>query len=75
MGASHCVSHFRPFNKIDIFYLNRAAFQLSPWLAQPVTVLHDPEMAVTDVVAHFVTVGGTSQRRIAQGGGRVLPEP
>ena len=50
-GASHCVSHFRPFNKIDIFYLNRAAFQPSPWLAQPATILHDPEMVVADGVA------------------------
>ena len=51
MGASHCVSHFRPFNRIDIFYLNRVAFQPSAWLAQAVTVLHHPEMVVTDVVA------------------------
>ena len=50
-GASHCVSHFRPFNKIDIFYLNRAAFQPSPWLPQPVTILYDPEMVVAGVVA------------------------
>lgn len=41
-GAQHCVSHFRPFNKIDIFYLSADAVEPSPWLALPTTVLHDP---------------------------------
>lgn len=50
-GASHCVSHFRPFNKIDIFYLNQAASRPSPWLAQPTMILHDPEMVVADRLA------------------------
>jgi hypothetical protein len=40
--ASHCVSHFRPFVKIDIFYFSENALKPSPWYALPVKILHDP---------------------------------
>jgi hypothetical protein len=45
-GASHCVSHFRPFVKIDIFYFSETALKPSRWYALPVKILHDPHDAV-----------------------------
>lgn len=30
-GAQHCVSHFRPFGKIDIFYIDASTFRPDPW--------------------------------------------
>ncbi len=45
------MSHFRPFVKIDTFYLSRRAFVPSPWLALPLRILHDPQGIVADVVA------------------------
>jgi predicted nucleotidyltransferase len=50
-GAIHCVSHFRPFLKIDIFYLDQSTLAPSPWLTLPVGILHDPQHIVADVVA------------------------
>lgn len=49
-GAQHCVSHFRPFGKIDIFYYNAAALSPSPWYRLPIRILHDPEGIVADLV-------------------------
>ncbi|MFK0382885.1 hypothetical protein [Agrobacterium sp. NPDC090273] len=48
-GTHHCVSHFRPFNKIDIFYLNAAKLTPSPWYRLPMIILHDPERIVADL--------------------------
>ncbi len=50
-GAAHCVSHFRPVVKIDIFYLSQSAFAPSPWLTLPLKILYDPRGLVADVVA------------------------
>lgn len=49
-GAQHCVSHFRPFGKIDIFYYNAAALVPSPWYNLPIRILHDPKGIVADLV-------------------------
>ncbi|MCG8270398.1 nucleotidyltransferase domain-containing protein [Aquamicrobium sp. NLF2-7] len=49
-GAQHCVSHFRPFGKIDIFYYDAAALTPSPWYRLPIRILHDPEGFVADLV-------------------------
>ncbi len=49
-GAQHCVSHFRPFGKIDIFYYDAAALTPSPWYRLPNSILHDPEGIVADLV-------------------------
>ncbi|TGR72435.1 hypothetical protein EN837_03565 [bacterium M00.F.Ca.ET.194.01.1.1] len=51
-GARHCVSHFSPFNKIDIFYLDAAALKPSPWYRLPVIIHHDPEKVVAGLVDH-----------------------
>lgn len=50
-GAEHCVSHFRPFLKIDVFYLDAAAFAPSPWLRLPIRVFLDRTGQVRDVIA------------------------
>jgi len=49
-GAQHCVSHFRPFGKIDIFYYDAAVLAPSPWYRLPIRVLHDPEGIVADII-------------------------
>jgi hypothetical protein len=48
--AQHCVSHFRPFNKIDIFYYASDALKPSPWYTLPIRILHDPEGLVADLI-------------------------
>jgi hypothetical protein len=50
-GAQHCVSHFRPFGKIDIFYHDKATLQPSPWYALPTTILYDPQGFIRDFIA------------------------
>lgn len=50
-GAQHCVSHFRPFGKIDVFYYDAAALAPSPWYRLPIRILHDPEGIIADIVA------------------------
>jgi hypothetical protein len=49
-GAQHCVSHFRPFNKIDIFYYSADTLHPSPWYTLPVKILHDPDGILADLV-------------------------
>ncbi|MBB4146189.1 hypothetical protein [Rhizobium rhizoryzae] len=49
-GARHCVSHFRPFNKIDIFYLDATMLMPSPWYRLPTIILYDPEKLVSSLV-------------------------
>lgn len=34
-GTRHCVSHFRPFNKLDVFYLDAEKITPSPWYRLP----------------------------------------
>jgi hypothetical protein len=49
-NAQHCVSHFQPFGKIDIFYYDAAALTPSPWYRLPINILHDPQGVVADLV-------------------------
>jgi len=49
-GAQHCVSHFRPFNKVDIFYYAADALRPSSWFTLPVKILHDPHGIVEDLL-------------------------
>lgn len=48
--AQHCVSHFRPFGKIDIFYYSAASLRPSPWYRLPIRILYDPEGIVANLV-------------------------
>ena len=50
-GALHCVSHFRPFGKIDIFYFNQDALRPSPWYRLPIKILHDPSGVIAALIA------------------------
>jgi predicted nucleotidyltransferase len=49
-GAQYCVSHFSPFGKIDIFYLNQAHLAPSPWYTLPIRILHDPSGVVASLL-------------------------
>lgn len=49
-NAQHCVSHFRPFCKIDIFYYDAARLMPSPWYRLPIRILHDPNGIIAGVV-------------------------
>jgi hypothetical protein len=49
-NAQHCVSHFQPFGKIDIFYYDAAALNPSPWYQLPTEILYDPKGIVADLV-------------------------
>jgi predicted nucleotidyltransferase len=49
-GTQHCVSHFRPFLKIDVFYWTPAIFTPSPWFAMPAQVFLDRDGLVQDVL-------------------------
>src|SRR5690606_32371530 len=46
----HCVSHFRPFGKIDIFYYDVSSLEPSPWYTLPIAILYDPKGIVADLV-------------------------
>jgi hypothetical protein len=49
-NTQHCVSHFQPFGKIDIFYCDAAKLTPSPWYRLPIKILHDPKGIVADLV-------------------------
>lgn len=49
-NTQHCVSHFQPFGKIDIFYYDAAALTPSPWHLLPIKIVHDPKGVVADIV-------------------------
>ena len=49
-GTQHCVSHFRPFLKIDVFYLSPSTFVPSPWLKLPAQIFLDRTGVVREVL-------------------------
>ena len=55
-NAQHCVSHFRPFAKIDIFYYSTGLLHPSPWYGLPIKILHDPQGFVADLVTRSKTL-------------------
>jgi predicted nucleotidyltransferase len=50
-GTQHCVSHFRPFLKIDVFYWTPTIFKPSPWFGMPAKVFLDRDGLVQSVLA------------------------
>jgi predicted nucleotidyltransferase len=50
-GTQHCVSHFRPFLKIDVFYWTPSVFRPSPWFRMPAKVFLDRDGLVRSVLA------------------------
>jgi len=49
-GSQHCVSHFRPFLKIDVMYWTPSIFRPSPWFGRPATVFLDRDGSVRTVL-------------------------
>ena len=45
-----CVSHFKPFNKIDVLYFKPDELQPSPWFLLPTKVIYDPQNLVGEVI-------------------------
>ncbi|MCF2147993.1 nucleotidyltransferase domain-containing protein [Desmonostoc muscorum LEGE 12446] len=45
-----CVSHFHPFNKIDVLYYQPENLQPSPWYLQPVQVIYDPKKLIHQLI-------------------------
>lgn len=45
-----CVSHFKPFNKIDVLYFQPQELQASPWFLLPTEVIYDPKGLVKQVI-------------------------
>lgn len=56
-GTQHCVSHFEPFGKVDIFYFDEAKLGASPWYALPIRVLYDPQGIIGSLIARSQTFG------------------
>ena len=45
-----CVSHFKPFNKIDLLYFKPNELKPSPWFALPTQVIYDPKGLVRQII-------------------------
>jgi predicted nucleotidyltransferase len=45
-----CVSHYKPFNKIDMLYFKPEELKPSPWFALPTRVIYDPKKLVQQVI-------------------------
>jgi predicted nucleotidyltransferase len=45
-----CVSHFKPFNKIDLLYFKPEELKPSLWFALPTQVIYDPKKLVQQVI-------------------------
>lgn len=61
-GTSHCVSHFKPFGKIDVFYISAKDFRPSPWYALPVSILYERDTLLTDVFQQSQNLDFTADR-------------
>lgn len=49
-GVNCCVSHFRPFLKLDVCYYSPRTLRPSPWHALPTRIFHDPAGVVADLL-------------------------
>lgn len=45
-----CVSHFKPFNKIDVVYFKPKELQPSPWFLLPTQIVYDPKKLIQQVI-------------------------
>ena len=45
-----CVSHFKPFNKVDVLYFQPEQLKPSPWFALPTQIIYDPKGLVRQTV-------------------------
>ena len=51
LNTIHCVSHFRPFIKVDVFYYSVDSFFPTPWLTLPIHVHFDPDGVIAKTIA------------------------
>jgi len=49
-GHNVSVSHFRPFNKVDIFYYAPEHLKPSPWYNLPIKILFDPLSIIRNLI-------------------------
>ena len=73
-GTEVCVSHFRPFVKIDVFYWNIDEVKPSAWLNLPSAILLDHDDALKRLLARCATIEfeKPSSRAISQVTSKVL---
>ena len=45
-----CVSHFKPFNKVDVLYFQPEQLKPSPWFALPTQIIYDPKELVRQTI-------------------------
>ncbi|MDJ0692497.1 MAG: aminoglycoside 6-adenylyltransferase [Xenococcaceae cyanobacterium MO_188.B32] len=45
-----CVSHYKPYNKVDMLYFQSKALQPSPWYLLPTQVIYDPKDLLREVI-------------------------
>ena len=67
-----CVSHFKPFNKVDVFYFKPEHLRPSPWYLLPTQVVYDPKGLVDRVIEssyglEFTLDVNTVNRMISKG--------
>ena len=48
--AHHCVSHFKPFVKMDVFYYGVSELEPSPWYTLPIHIAYDPKRLVEKII-------------------------
>jgi len=67
-----CVSHFKPLNKIDVFYFKPEHLQSSPWYLLPTQVIYDPNNLVQQAISasagmEFILDAEEVERLISKG--------
>jgi predicted nucleotidyltransferase len=55
-GKNHCISHFRPFVKLEVYYFRAEEMKPSPWYRSPVEIPFDPQGLIADVVLRSQTL-------------------
>jgi predicted nucleotidyltransferase len=45
-----CVSHFKPFNKVDVLYFKPEELKPSPWFALPTKIIYDPQGLIQHII-------------------------
>ena len=49
-GRNVSVSHFKPFNKVDVLYYRPEDLKPSPWSGLPIKVLYDPDAIIERLI-------------------------
>jgi predicted nucleotidyltransferase len=67
-----CVSHFKPFNKVDVLYFKPKELQPSPWFLLPTQVIYDSQGMVEKIIKasqglKFIPEIGEVERLLSKG--------